>query len=72
MLLRVWDASEIFFVELVHHEEYEKEVLNVAQIFKRVVKVAADVMAIGICGNCGNQTQKTINLFVSGVDIFVD
>lgn len=62
-------GSEIFFVELVHHEE---EVLNVAQIFMRIVILAADAMAIGICGNCGNQTQKTIDLFVSGVDIFVD
>ena len=42
------------------------------QIFMRVVVLAPDAMAIGICGNSGNQTQKTIDLFVSGVDIFVD
>lgn len=61
-----------FEVALIQMVEHVKEVFNVAEILGWHVVLSTDSVSVGISSYSWNQTQKPIDLFVSGENVFVD
>lgn len=57
------------FVEAVQHVE---EVLDVGEVLGGLVVGAADSVTVGVGGDGWDQADQSVDLFVSGVLVFVD
>lgn len=66
---KLWMWLVIGFIEVVQHV---KEILDVAEILRGHVVLTADSVSVRVGSNGGYQTQKSVDLLVSGQDVLVD
>ena len=64
-----WVGFVVTFVEMIEHVE---EIFNIAQVLSWHIVLSTNSVSIRIGSNGWHQTQKSVNLFVSGEDIFID
>lgn len=66
---KFWMWFVVGFIEVVKHIQ---EIFDITEIFRGHVVLATCSVTVGVGSDGGDKTQKSVNLFVSGKDIFVN